>query len=478
MPCLNKKQDMKGIRFNLLIITSIMLFLCTNVFSAQSTKTTNYRQKTQVKHKSASAIKEDSILNAPTEEIKIEYDEKDIPIEFVLKLDSSLHNYQLSFKDSTLQPCQEDSTFTFDTPDSIIVKRLSDIPSIVELCYNDIVRKYIELYLAKRRKLTSFIVGESERYFPMFTDALESESVPVELRNLAVIESALNPRAYSPAGASGLWQFMSSTGSLYGLKVNSLVDERRDPVKSTYAAAKYLKHLYGIYEDWTLAIAAYNCGPGNVNKALRRTGGKKDYWDIYEYLPKETRGYVPAFIAANYVMNYYSEYNICPIRTEYATIVDTIQIEDKVHLKQIANVLGLELDEIRDLNPQYRHDIIPGGRKYTLCLPVNRINQYEMYKNTILSQDVIGYTKHREQVEPTKRYHTTYNTKNRSQQRATVHKNTAENSSKSSIKHVVKQGDTLYSIANRNGVSVIDIKRWNGLRSDKLSIGQTIIIRK
>ena len=465
---------------------------------------------------------QDSILNSPTAKKEIIYSEKDIPLDYIIKLDSALHDYQTNYAIQS-EPCLSDSVVSTLLDDSVYIQRLQSIPSIVELTYNSVVKDFISLYTIRRSKLTSMVLGQSSYYFPIFEDALDSEGVPFELKYLPVIESALNPKAYSPAGASGLWQFISSTGRMYGLKINSLVDERRDPIKSSKAAARYLKHMYSIYNDWTLVIAAYNCGPGNVNKAIRRAGGERDYWAIYPFLPKETRGYVPAFIAATYAMNYYNEHNICPRYTDRCRYIDTVNVTDKVHMEQIAYVLDIDLDELRMLNPQYRTDIIPGNTgSCTLILPTDKISQYEMYRNTILAYEVPGYTKHRPQAEPLKlsAYRTNNNHRNNStlrhktetktdsssaatdsslsvaknqtlastpqktstaQQKKKVsdqnqNKNTVASNEKD-LRYKVKPGDTLYSIAVRNNVSVVNLKKWNSLNSDNLRIGQIIVVK-
>lgn len=467
-------------------------------------------------HRSYSFRVQDSIMNSPAEKKQIVYNEKDIPLEFIIKLDSTLHDYQANYALHT-DPCVSDSVLGTPLEDSVYISRLQRIPSVVELTYNSVVRDFISLYTIRRNKLTAMVLGQSSYYFPIFEDALDSEGVPFELKYLPVIESALNPRAYSPAGASGLWQFISSTGRMYGLKINSLIDERRDPIKSSKAAARYLKHLYSIYNDWTLVIAAYNCGPGNVNKAIRRAGGERDYWAIYPFLPKETRGYVPAFIAATYAMNYYNEHNICPKYADKCHYIDTVTVTDKVHLEQIGYVLDIDLEELRMLNPQYKTDIVPGHiDPCTLILPTDKISQYEMYKNTILAYEVPGYVKHRPQAEPAK--YTAYNKQNRgsnASQRKTEtpelktdsvaqdssliseqkmiaatpkkvttpqqikRKNTTqkENESNKDLKYKVKPGDTLYSIAVRNKVSVVNLKKWNSLSSDNLRIGQIIVVK-
>lgn len=257
------------------------------------------------------------------------------------------------------------------------VERLSRIPSIMEMAYNDVVQKFIDRYSGRLRHSVSYMLGASNFYMPIFEEALEMYQLPLELRYLPVIESALNPKAVSRVGATGLWQFMLATGRQYGLQVNSLVDERRDPIKSSYAAAQYLRDLYKIFGDWNLVIAAYNCGPGNINKAIHRAGGEKDYWRIYPYLPKETRGYVPAFIAANYIMTYYSQHNICPMTTRLPAQTDTVMVSKAVHLEQIAAVVGVDIDQLRALNPMYRHDVIPGNTALMpLRLPLTELNKF------------------------------------------------------------------------------------------------------
>lgn len=262
-------------------------------------------------------------------------------------------------------------------PKEVYIERLSRIPSVMELAYNDVVQKFIDRYSGRLRYSVSYMLGAANFYLPIFEEALEAYQLPLELKYLPIIESALNPKAVSRAGATGLWQFMIGTGKQYGLEVNSLVDERRDPVKSSYAAARYLRDLYRIFGDWNLVIAAYNCGPENINKAIHRanpTAGKaqeseaapvinKDYWHIYPYLPAETRGYVPAFIAANYIMTYYCEHNICPMTTRLPAQTDTIVVNRNVHFEQIAAVLGLDIDMLRSLNPEYRRDMVPGNTK-------------------------------------------------------------------------------------------------------------------
>ncbi|MEG1685888.1 MAG: transglycosylase SLT domain-containing protein, partial [Bacteroides sp.] len=321
--------------------------------------------------------------------------------------------------------------------DSEYIDRLSRIPSIMEMPYNDIVRKFIDVYTGRLRHNTSYMLGAANFYIPIFEEALDVYNIPQELKYLPIIESALQPTAVSRVGASGLWQFMIGTGKYYGLESNSLIDERRDPIKSTWAAARYLKDLYAIYQDWNLVIAAYNCGPGNINKAIRRAGGSKDYWAIYNYLPKETRGYVPAFIAANYVMTYYCDHNICPMENALPANTDTVQVTKDLHFEQIADICGINVEQIRSLNPQYKRDIVPGNTKsYPLRLPQNYISTF------IDSQDTI-YA-HRANELFTKR-------KTVSAREDAVSK---QYSSRKTTYHKIRNGETLSTIARKYGVSV------------------------
>ena len=307
----------------------------------------------------------------------------DLPLSMTYPLDSLLgdwhaRNYIDPSKDCSTSP--DNPQF----PDSVYIDRLSRMPVVMEMPYNEVVRRFIDQYTGRLRGQVSFMLAACNFYMPIFEEALDAYGLPLELKYLPIIESALNPSAVSRAGAAGLWQFMLRTGKLYGLETNSLMDERRDPVKSTWAAARYLKDMYDIYHDWNLVIAAYNCGPGNVNKAIRRAGGKTDYWAIYRYLPRETRGYVPAFIAANYVMTYYCKHNICPMQTDIPAVTDTVQVARRYHLQQVADLCGIGLDELKSLNPQYRRSIIPGDTKpQTLRLPHEAVSRFIDLQDTI-----------------------------------------------------------------------------------------------
>ena len=354
-----------------------------------------------------------------------------------------------------------------DYPDSVYIRKLSQLPTVIEMSYNSVVRRYIDMYVQKRRALVENLLGLSTYYMPIFEEALEREGLPLELKYLPIIESALNPSAVSRAGASGLWQFMLNTGKIYGLESNSLVDERRDPIKATWAAARYLKDMYAIYQDWNLVIAAYNCGPGTINKAIRRAGGKTDYWEIYNYLPKETRGYVPAFIAANYVMTYYCKHNICPMETNIPDATDTIQVNRNLHFEQITDVCGIGMDEVKSLNPQYKKNIIPGDSKpQTLRLPINYISTFIDSQDTIYAHRSAELFKNRRTV-------SVANT------RSTARSSKGKSSSQGNVTyHRIRNGETLSTIARKYGVTVSQIKSWNGLRSTRINAGKRLKIYK
>ena len=353
------------------------------------------------------------------------------------------------------------------TSDKDFIARLKTMPTVIEMPYNGVVRSYINMYTQRRRQLVEEMLGLSLYYMPFFEQALEKEGIPLELKYLPVIESALNPDAVSRVGATGLWQFMLSTAKGLGLEVNSIIDERRDPIRSSEMAAKYLKQLYNIYGDWSLAIASYNCGPGNVNKALRRAGGtadgaKKDFWDIYFYLPQETRGYVPAFIAANYVMTYYADHNLGKSLAKRPILTDTIHVNKRVHFEQISAVLNIPMEELRVLNPQYRKDEIPGDiHPYTLTLPSQQIYSYIVSEDSIVAHNAALYAR-REVVEPANP--------------STVSDNTTTTTQLVVKYHKVGRNETISQVARRYGVSVAQIKKWNGLRSNKLKRGQSLKI--
>ena len=346
--------------------------------------------------------------------------------------------------------------FESDVPDSVYLKRLARMNSYITLPYNSKVRDYIILYSEKMPTRMQQMLGLSEFYFPIFEETFDRYGMPEELKYMAVIESALNPTAVSRANAKGMWQFMHNTARSYGLTINSYVDERLDPVKSADAAARYLRDAYKTFGDWNLAISSYNCGSGNVLKAIRRSGSR-DFWDLYEFLPRETRGYVPAFVGAMYAFNYYKEHGMTPTLCSMPAHVDTIQVRQMLHFQQVSEVVGIPVETLRELNPQSIHDIVPGADKpYTLRIPFK-------YTGAFIDHEDSVYThKAKELFSPA----TLENIKNAGSVEA------------ERIVYKVKSGDYLGRIAARYHVSVSDIKRWNGLRSNNLRIGQRLVIYK
>lgn len=373
-------------------------------------------------------------------------------------------------------------------------ERLARIPSVIELPYNDVVQKFIDRYSGHLRRSVSIMLGAQNFYMPTFEEALEAYGLPLELKYLPVIESALNPNAVSHVGATGLWQFMLNTGKRYGLEVNSMVDERRDPVRASYAAAQYLRDLYHIFGDWNLVIAAYNCGPETINKAIHRSKGEKDYWQIYPYLPKETRGYVPAFIAANYIMTYYCDHNICPMQADLPAKTDTVVVNRDVHFEQVAKVLDMDVEQIKQLNPQYRRNIINGSAKpSSLRLPAALVGKF------IDNEDSI-YAYHPDEL-LTKRTEVEVNESTPSYQRASVssskgkgstrnnHGNSNNNRGKKGKKGrkngksggerniTIRNGDTLSDIAKRNGTTVKKLKKLNKISGSNIRAGKKIRVK-
>lgn len=365
----------------------------------------------------------------------------------------------LAWLDTT--ECTSD-TIIAELPDSIYKARLRALPFVIEVPYNEIVRRYILRYVKHNPRQLASLQRKADYYFPLFEDILGKYDLPFELCYLPVIESALNPQARSHMGAVGLWQFMPATGKKYGLEVNSLVDERMDPIRSTEAACRFLKALYSIFGDWNLVIAAYNCGPGNVNKAIHRAGGKRDFWSIYPFLPKETRGYLPIFIAASYAMNYAQVHGICPASELLYPVTDTIMTAERQHLKQIAANLDITLEELRRLNPQYARDIIPGGKDYALCLPIDLSGAYIDQQDTILAYNAKELIHNRrDEIDLL--------------QRTSVNGAYSVNGV---TYYKIKEGDTLGGIAAKFRVSVKQLKAWNGLTSDFIRAGKTLKIGK
>lgn len=365
----------------------------------------------------------------------------------------------------------------------VYIDRLKRLPNIMEMPYNEIVQKFIDRYTGRLRRSVSYMLGASNFYMPIFEDALMAYDVPLELKYLPVIESALNPKATSRVGAAGLWQFMPSTGKQYGLEINSLVDERRDPVKSSYAAARFLRDLYKIYGDWSLVIAAYNCGPENVRKAIQRSNGKADYWSIYPYLPRETKGYVPAFIAANYVMTYYCDHNICPMRTTLPAKTDTVTVTRDVHLKQIADVCGVSLDELRALNPQYRRDIVNGNSKPSaIRLPISVVNSFISNEDSIYNYqaDQLFTRRSLVEVDESVQPRSSYSRKSYSSSSSTGRSKKGKKNKKKSTRSksvTIKNGDTLSEIAARHHTTVKKLRKLNGISGSNIRAGKKIKVK-
>lgn len=377
-----------------------------------------------------------------------------VPESFETDTKAMLEDWYL--KNYTVLDTEADKRPQAEFNDDVILERLAALPTEIELPLNGPVRNMISFYANRKRQLVENMLGLSLYYMPIFEEALERHGMPNELRYLPVIESALVPTAVSKAGAAGLWQFMPPTATGLGLEINSLVDQRRDPYLSSDAAARYLKQLFNTYGDWSLAIAAYNCGPGNVNKALRRAGGgKHDFWEIYPFLPTETRGYVPAFIAANYIMNYHKEHNISPALAKRPIITDTVHVNKRVHFEQISHVLDIPMEEIRALNPQFRKDLIPGDiRPYSLVLPSLQTLAYIANEDSILNFDAKKYAR-RGIVEPATGAATGRDSRGEYYDEETV------------IYHTVARNETLTKIANKYGVTVASIRKNN-------KIGKTV----
>ncbi len=398
-----------------------------------------------------------------------------IPEAMTLDIDTLLRQWNASqYLEADTNCNMQDVNPVFS--DSIYVDRLSRIPTIMEMPYNNIVRKFIDQYTGRLRHSVSYMLGATNFYIPIFEEALALYNLPLELKYLPVIESALDPTAVSRKGATGLWQFMLSTAKRYDLKINSLVDERRDPIKASFAAAQYLNDLYKVYGDWNLVIAAYNCGPTSLNKAIHRAGGSKDYWTIYPYLPKETRGYVPAFIAANYVMNYYCEHNICPMRARLIDGNDTVVVNKDLHLEQVASVCGVEMEKIKAFNPQYKTSLVPGN-SYDCIL---RLPSEAALKFIDLGDSVYSYrssellTKRKtveiDEAELEKQQNSARRFYSSSRRRSS-------RSSRRSKSVTIKNGQTLSEIAEKYGTSVSKLRRLNGIKGSSIRAGKKIRVK-
>ncbi len=419
---------------NLFVITAVLILSVTSYSRPGSTSTTR--------------------LNIPSDTIDTHFERN---------LDSLLNLWYvknaLMYGGELGEPDFTDSVIP-DFPDSVYMKRLGNIISDIDMSYNPIIKNFINVYTRNRRNQVEVMLGLTDYYFPIFEEVLNYYDLPLELRYLPVVESALNPRAVSRAGATGIWQFMFPTARMYNLTINSLVDERRDPLASTHAAARYLKDLYGIYNDWTLVLAAYNCGPGNVNRAIRRAGGSRNYWEIYYHLPRETRGYVPAFIAATYAMTYYREHNLVPVAKEFPIFTDTISINREVHLMQVAQVLDLPIEMLRDMNPQYRRDIIPAREHtYALRLPVTYASKFIDHQDSIFAFKADHFL---------------------SRENLTVTPGTARTISvppgRTAVNYTVKQGDNLGFISEWFNVGLSDLRNWNNIRGNIIRTGQRLVV--
>lgn len=372
--------------------------------------------------------------------------------------DSLLNSYYMRrYAHHHLRSSSSFSVDQFDAlPDSVIEVRMRALHTVVPMTLNDEVRAHIRLYLRIMSRRLDLTLLQKEKYFPLFQEALDRYGVPDEVKYLTIVESALNPEATSRVGAAGLWQFMYNTGKVYDLEVNSVLDERRDPVKASYAAARYLSDLHRVFGDWTLAIAAYNCGPGNINKAIARSNGKRDFWEIYYNLPRETRGYIPSLIAVIYVMHYYEQHGLRPGHLEAPVRTDTVMVDRDVLLHYVAKTTGMEMEALHALNPQYRVDLVPASSgRLSLTLPTGKIEAFLKAQDSIYVWSADSLLRRPVKVSP-------------------AGKSTGKGGS--GHYYTVRKGDTLSSIARKHGVSVASIKKRNGLKSDNIRVGQKLKI--
>ena len=399
-------------------------------------------------------------------------EEIDVPEAMTFELDSLLNLYNAKTYMKPDNDCNmSDVNPVYDK--ETYMKRLRRLPTAIEMPYNEVVQKFIDRYSGNLRRSVSYMLGAQNFYMPIFEQALETYGLPLELKYLPVIESALNPKAVSRVGATGLWQFMLATGKQYGLEVNSLVDERCDQVKASYAAAHFLSDLYRIFGDWCLVIAAYNAGPDKISKAIHRAKGVKDYWQIYPYLPKETRGYVPAFIAANYIMNYYCDHNICPMTTKLPVKTDTVMVDRDIHFEQISKVLNIPVDLIATLNPQYRRNMVNGSNRLSsLRLPEQMAVSFIDMQDSIYACTPENSLAKRSEVE--------VNTNDLAYQAPSAKRSSKSRSRKSSTRAksvTIRQGDTLSEIARRNHTTVAKLKKLNGIKGTNIRAGKKIRVK-
>ncbi len=377
-------------------------------------------------------------------------------------LDSLVNSWYVKMAYKSIAGGFQNDSVELQYPDSLYVDRLSKINSVISLPFNNIIKNHIQVYTVRQRDKFSAVLGLTDYYFPMIENIFDSYGLPAEFKYLAIIESALNPNAVNRhSGATGLWQFMYSTGRLYGLTINSVIDERRDPVKSTHAAARFIRDLYNIYHDWVLVIAAYDCGPGNVNKAIRRSGNKKDYWEIYYRLPRETRGYIPQYIAAAYSVNYYAEHNLVPLPVNIPVSTDTIMVNKDIHLSQISEVMGIPLGELKALNPQYKTGLVPGSSKpMALTLPMNHLSDFIDLNDTIRSYKPEVYLNKATQIADPKHFSNA----------------PADVKGKTKLFYTIKDGDNLGFISEWYRVSISDLRYWNNIYRNTIRVGQRLVI--
>lgn len=405
------------------------------------------------------------VSSIDTQEVSARFLEPDIAgeAEMAEKLDNLVSSWYINNIFLPADPVEDYAYHRQLVPhDSVVIQRLRKAEEAVKLSFNGVVRSYIEMYMEKRPRQVEIMIGLTSYYYPLFEEILDRHGLPLELKNLAIIESALNPRAVSRAGAVGLWQIMYGTGKGLNLEITTLVDERRDVLKATDAAARYLKQLWEVYRDWHLVIAAYNCGPGNVNKAIARAGGKTNYWDIYFALPRETRGYVPAYIAATYMMNYYRVHGLSPQMPSIALNTDTVMVGRYLNLKQISDNLGMELEALRDLNPMYRHDIIPGTpeKTYPLRVPTDQLVSFIQKADIIYSHERNLHFPDNTVVKP----------------RTEGPEGSLAYGDKTRITYTVKSGDNPGYISRWFNVSLTDLKRWNKISRNIIRTGQRLAI--
>ena len=376
-----------------------------------------------------------------------------LPESLDVDIQKLLEGWHASYFSNTEEHCTNDDANPYFEED-VYRMRLNRMMTMIPMTYNDVVRKCIDLYAGRSRKRMRYIMGMADYYFPMIEQALDAHHLPLELKYLTIVESALNPVAQSRVGASGLWQFMLPTGKIIGLEINSLIDERLDPEKSTEAACRHLQILYNMYDDWHLALAAYNSGPGTVNRAIVRSGGKMDFWKIINYLPRETRAYVPLFIAAAYIMTYHCEHNICPIRANFSIATDTIMVERALHFDQVADILQIDKEAVRFYNPQYKREIIPGNiQPSILRLPIENTVAFLNHGDSVYRhrmEELLAHCAPVDANEPKSR-----------QERIT---------------HTVETGETVYTIANKYGVTAQNLRKWNGVTGSKLAKGKKLTV--